>query len=303
MLGFDFRHVFKHKLIDALKNLKLSWNAERRVHTYEGGTRMAYPPSGYNKVFEDRFDAPLNKKEWRFGMPWGDFHNGYLHQYYDTTGNMAYVAPEGLALELRKVPKTFKRSELPEWKQKGLPEEFTIPVGVGFVSTKQTWQYGWFEAWIKLPKGQSFWPAFWSSAIDSWPPEIDILEAYSERGPKYDGPTISQHWRYRPNRQIRPNLHYGLDELENRDHYIGYDIPVAECTERFVQYACLWEKDRIEIYYDGYKVQECTDPKILKWFNEGGKHYFILNHGLHNDHPENPDESAMLIRSFKVFQK
>src|SRR6056300_1325505 len=130
MLGFDFRHVFKHKLIDALKNLKLSWDAERRVHTYEGGTRMAYPPSGYNKVFEDRFDAPLNKKEWRFGMPWGDFHNGYLHQYYDTTGNMAYVAPEGLALELRKVPKTWKKSDLPEWKQKDLPEEFTIPVGV-----------------------------------------------------------------------------------------------------------------------------------------------------------------------------
>jgi hypothetical protein len=303
MLGFDFRHVFKHKLIDALKNLKLSWDAERRVHTYEGGTRMAYPPSGYNKVFEDRFDAPLNKKEWRFGMPWGDFHNGYLHQYYDTTGNMAYVSPEGLVLELRKIPKTWKKSDLPEWKQKDLPEEFTIPVGVGFVSTKQTWQYGWFEAWIKLPKGQSFWPAFWSSAIDSWPPEIDILEAYSERGPKYNGPTISQYWRYRPNRQIRPNLHYGKTEDGTKDDYIGYDIPVAECTERFVQYACLWEEDRIEIYYDGYKVQECTDPKILKWYNEGGKHYFILCHGLHNDYPENPDESAMLIRSFKVFQK
>ena len=106
-------------------------------------------------------------------------------------------------------------------------------------------------------------------------------------------------WWKKPNRKIQPNLYFA-----NQDNYRSYDVPVAKCTERFVQYVCHWEKDFIRIYYDGTLVFECTNPKILQHFNgEKDQMFVIFNHGLHQDYPENPDESTMIIRSFSVYQK
>lgn len=43
-------------------------------------------------------------------------------------------------------------------------------------------QYGRFEARIKVPGGQGYWPAFWLlPATGAWPPEIDIVETIGSR--------------------------------------------------------------------------------------------------------------------------
>jgi len=184
-----------------------------------------------------------------------------------------------------------------------MEDEFTVDVCVGLIHSKESWRYGWFEASIKLPEGQAYWPAFWLSGAHSWPPEIDIFEAYSHEGPKYDKPRFFK-WFSRPNQRIQPNLHYGSIEKGTKSMYGPRNIPVADATDRFVQYACLWEEDRIEIYYDGIKVFQCTDPKILETYNASDSHQFIiLNHGLHHGHPDNPDESAMLVKNVIVKQK
>lgn len=305
MIGFKLSQFTKHILKDAWSNFKASVSAEKRALGYKGQFRGVFPGFEYETVFEDKFDNRLNREAWGYAQPWGDFHPGGIHQYYDNDGTLSYVAPEGLILELRNIPKTWKKSELPEWRRDSrLPEEFTIPTGVGYVHSKQTWQYGWFEAWIKLPKGQSYWPAFWLVGENTWPPEIDILEAYSHKGPLYGENTLFGKFRKIPNRKIQPNLHYGVVEDGTKDDYGAYDIPVADATERFVQYACLWEEDRIEIYYDGIRVFQCTDPEILKWFNkENAQQRIILNHGLHENYPENPHESAMIVRKVKVMQR
>lgn len=297
--------LLKHPIKETIKNYINLFRAERHSKKYNGGIRGIFPTPDYKVVFEDKFNNPLNKDKWRYAMPWGDFHPGALHQYYDNDGTLSYVAHEGLVLELRNIPKTFKKSDLPDWRRTpDMPEEFTIPTGVGFVSTKDTWQYGWFEAWIKLPKGQSYWPAFWLSGLNTWPPEIDIFEGYSHLGPRYEGYTFFNRLFKKPNRKIRPNLHYGSTEDGTKDDYKSYDVPVAECTERYVQYVCQWEKDFIRIYYDGVLVMETTDPEVLKWYNKSNaQQYVILNHGLHEDYPNNPDESAMIVKSFKVLQK
>lgn len=292
--------------MEALKNNLRLITAERHSKV-NGDTkpRTILPPEGYSCVFDDNFKQPLNTEVWRYGMPWGDFHSGSLHQYYDNDGTLSYVAPEGLILELRNIPKTWKKSELPDWRQTDeMPEEFTIPTGVGFVSTKQTWKYGWIEGFIKLPKGKSYWPAFWLSGLESWPPEIDIFEGYSHIGPSYEGYKLLNRFIKSPNRKIRPNLHYGNIEDGSKDDYGSYDVPVYNCTEKFVQYVCHWEEEFIRIYYDGILVMETTDPKILYWFNKSdAAQYIILNHGLHMDYPKNPDESAMIVKSISVYQK
>lgn len=291
-------NFIKHKFLDSWVNLKSNVTNYFWARKFKGEERIIVPPSEYRVVFEDDFKQPLNTEKWRYAMPWGDFHGGYLHQYYDTDGTLSYVSPEGLILELRRIPKTWKKSDLPEWRQTSdIPDVLTIPVGVGFVSTKQYWRYGWFEASIKLPKGQSYWNAFWMSGEYTWPPEIDIFEAYSHEGPEYQSNKFKH-------RRIKPNLHYRLVKNNSQKMYGSFNNTVAEATKRFVQYVCHWEENFIKIYYDGKLVLQCTDPKILDWFNKPNSHHFlILNHGLHADHPESPDESAMIVRNVKIYQK
>jgi len=288
-------NFFKHKFKDSLTNLKS--NITNR-YLNNGYGKPITPPDGYVNVFSDEFKKTLNTKAWRYGQSWGEFHPNEPHQYYDNNGTLSYVSSEGLVLELRKYPKTFLKKNIPSWLQKdGMPDEINIPVGVGMVSTIESWRYGWFEGWIQLPKGQSYWNAFWLTALKSWPPEIDIFEGYSEEGPYYNV-------GFTKDRKIQPNLHYGVIEEGTKKMYSPFNNTVKGATERFVQYVCHWEKDFIRIYYDGNLVFQCTDKNILKWFNrEDVSQYIILNHGLHRAHTNNPQESSMLIKSIKVYQK
>ena len=288
------RHKFTDSVSNLLNNVKNSVWAKR----YKGQERSVTPPSDYSIVFQDNFKKPLDTDKWRYAHPWGDFHPQNLDQYYDNDGTLSYVAPEGLVLELRKIPKKIIKSQLPDWRRSpNMPDEFIIPVGIGMITTKEAWQYGWFEAWIQLPMGKTYWNAFWTSGLKTWPPEIDIFEAYTDEGSEYQVGSTK-------NRKIQPNLHYGRIEDGTKKMYRSFNNTVADATERFVQYACHWEKDFIKIYYDGKQVFQCTDPEILKWFNKDDAHqYVILGHGLHEDFPENPDESAMIVKSFSVYQR
>jgi len=293
----------KHNLRETLLNCIHKLRSQVRASNYKGGTRSISCPAGYSPVFVDKFESSLNQENWRYGQPWGDFHQNDLYQYYDTDGRFAYTSPEGLILELRNVPKTYTKSELPDWRQSPqMPDVFTIPTGIGMVTTRNGWQYGWFESWIQLPYGQSYWPAFWLTGINSWPPEIDILEAYSDQSPDYSKKQILG-----KTSRIQPNLHYGVVEDGTKEMYGSYDVAVADCTNRLVQYVCHWEKDFIRIYYDGALVFETTDQKILKWYNgERDQMMVVLNHGRTEKQPSSnglPDESAMIIRSFSVSQK
>lgn len=294
--------LFKHPIRETLRNYSLRWKSFKTYLEKPEGSRGMLPPAGYKQVFLDEFKNKLDLTKWNLGQSWGNFHPGALHQHYDTEGIETYVSKQNtLVLELRHRPLHVIKSQLPEWRQtEDLPEDFTIPYAVGLVTTKESWHYGWFEAEIKLPKGTPLWPAFWLSGKHSWPPEIDILEAYSEHGSDYRDRFL---FKKRPYVKVQPNLHYGVVEEGTKDAYGAYDVPVWNATGRFVQYACWWEKDFIRIYYDGNMVFECTNPEILKWFNEQSHEQFIIiNNGI-QDTGEVPNERAMEVRKVAVYQK
>lgn len=298
----NIKRLRKHGWKETFRNFLLTQKAKRWRSSYKGEVRKISPPMGYESVFKETFKKKLNEKYWRFGQSWGEFHPDHLYQYYDMNGDYSQTSKDGLVLSLRNVPKHYKKSEIKEWSRRpNMPEEFTVDTVVGMVTSKIGWKYGWFEAWIKLPQGQSYWPAFWFSGINSWPPEIDVFEAYSDVGQRYEEKTF---FGKVPDKKIQPNLHYGV-EGKSYDQYGPYNVAVANSTERFVQYICHWERNFIRIYYDGILIFETTNKEILKWYNGSKDELGVLfNHGRTKKQPNSlPDESDMIVRSFEVFQK
>ena len=116
------------------------------------------------------------------------------------------------------------------------------------MNTRDAWQYGYFEARLKLPKGKGTWPAFWAMPKNytSWPGdgEIDIMEEVG----------------YHPN-YVSSSIH-----CNSYNHSIGTqktaEVLVPTAQEDFHVYALEWTADYIKTYVDG---------KLLFTFNNDKK--------------------------------
>ena len=109
---------------------------------------------------------------------------------------------------------------------------------------KKYWKYGYVEANIKLPEGNSgIWPAFWmmpnESVYGSWPRsgEIDIME--------YSPGSVAN--------ACYSTLHHSSSEADaGTDVYPSLGRTVIDNrTNEFHKYGILWTQDYIETFYDG----------------------------------------------------
>ncbi|MGE5538951.1 MAG: family 16 glycosylhydrolase, partial [Gemmatimonas sp.] len=125
----------------------------------------------------------------------------------------------------------------------------------GLITTEGmfTQTYGYFEIRAQLPQGQGMWPAFWLLPADkSWPPEIDVLEAFGQTNANGEGGATSVHvgaitsnwatgggggWVNMP----------GAANIYNGYHTYGVD----------------WEADKITYYIDGQQVYQVTTPSDM----------------------------------------
>lgn len=290
------KHYTQRTLISNIKNLWYQFRAWQRSNKdTEQAPGPATPPSDYNLVFQDNF-TELNWEHWRTGHPWGrNVHPDWQWKWWPhrselTKYQVVYPTPEGLALELRNFPRIFKRVDLPEWQRKGAQlSEWKADYCMGCISSRETYTHGWFEAEIKVPSGRGQWAAFWLSGSENWPPEIDIFETYKREDQV----------------EPKPNVHFGTGKhwKEGKRDMGAPRIHIKSPEERWIKYAVHWTGDFIRFYYDGHLVQEMTIPAALKQNSQS--QYIILNNGCEN--PDelkfNPDESGMLVRSIKVYQK
>jgi hypothetical protein len=284
------KHYLQRTPWNNLYNFWLQFKAWMLSRKEVSGERKANPPKGYEIVFEDSFtEESLNPEEWRYGHPWGFFHTDQLWWYWSE--DATFLSGESLILENKYLPKTIYKKDLPKWQQKPeLPDEFTLPWASGLISSKRSFTYGWIEAEIKLPVEKMQWSAFWLSGTNSWPPEIDIFEAYTDQ----DVNEI----------EMRPNIHWGTGNTwqEGKKDYGAPRIFVKSPEERFVQYAIHWTDNFIKFYFDGQLVQVAKNKKMLK--TNGQDQYLVLNNGLKQPDGENqPTEGRMEIRNLKVYQK
>lgn len=121
-----------------------------------------------------------------------------------------------------------------------------------------SFSFGTFSAEIQLPSGKGLWPSFWLVGDGNWPPEIDIMEAWSGCGNYLklfiaQPPYVQVSWR------TTTNVHYNDENMEHRS--IGTrNIPWIKQTKNpefnFIKYECEWLPDRITIKANGKKVRE-----------------------------------------------
>ena len=220
-------------------------------------------------IFEDNFES-FNKDIWRIGQPWGKFHPNYTYQYY---GDMSvFVKNDCLVLNQIHSPK-----KLTEFENGKI---YDIPYSVGLVTSYESYGYGFYEFEIEPPNGIGLWPAVWLSCADSWPPEIDIFEGYSDRKANYGF-------------KLQSNLHFNLgDKKENsgaRNHPVN-------TRHRKLKLGCWWSSDFIKIYYNGHLVRQITSDYILKWFRDK-KMIVVLNNAIR---PEYFKQIESQISEFKI---
>jgi beta-glucanase (GH16 family) len=224
--------------------------------------------SGYNWITQER---------------WGNIHPDKSYNWYDPSA--VEVIGEDLILKTHYNPKEFIVNN----------EKIISNYGVGLVSNTTEFGYGYFEIEAKLPAGRNLWPAFWMWSFDSWPPEIDILEAYSSiKKPSYFKlylDSLLGFWN------VQTNYHYRT-ENENKSvggktHWFGFKNP----QKNFIKYGCLWEEDQIVFCYNGRVVRTIKDKKILNSL-KGTKMNVILNNHIRED-IGNFGSSEFIIKSFK----
>ena len=205
--------------------------------TGNSGNNGGNPPpaqSDWTMVWNDEFSGTtLDDTKWR------------LENFGDGFGNLEkqYYKPENAVIEDGKLVIEAKKESY-----KGC--DYTSAK----LFSKADWKYGKFEARIKLPLGQGFWPAFWMMPTDGvyggWAAsgEIDIMEAKGRIPDEAYG-----------------TLHYG-GAWPNNTHSLGgekYKFSVGQTIEQFHTYSVEWEPGEFRWYVDGnlYKTQNDWDTQ------------------------------------------
>lgn len=181
-------------------------------------------------------------------------------------------------------------------------------IACGLIRSIKPFSYGTFSADIKLPHGYNLWPSFWLSGDTNWPPEIDIMEAWT-----YDDrpfrlftskfPYINPGWR------TTTNVHYLEDTLSKKDcgsENISIFKQWKNPSNNFINYKVDWFPNEI-IFYVNNKVVRRINNEISKDLTKN------LNHPdkgfemdvIFNVFCENPGvikvnlNTPMIIKNFK----
>lgn len=151
-----------------------------------------------------------------------------------------------------------------DWPERG--EIITQNYTSGKVRSKGLahWQYGRFEARIKLPQGQSTWPAFWmlpeNNSYGPWPlsGEIDIMEAVNlgARCEDCQG-SITEN-------RSSAALHFGKTWPENKFRARKAILPNG--PDAYHIFALEWSEGQIDWFVDDVKIFSMEQHD---WFTGG----------------------------------
>lgn len=241
-------------------------------------------PDGYRLVWHDEFEQDtvlLNAENWTHEVWRKGFVNNELQEYVN------HKTPNGQLVTEVKNGRLLIHC---------VKENGKIYSGRVYAKVHEGWQYGYFEASIKLPKGRGTWPAFWMMPVNfrSWPAdgEIDIMEEVG----------------YHPN-YVSSSLHANA-HVHSNGTQVTHEMLCEGAEDGFHTYAMLWTAQNITTYVDG-RLQLSYDNRGLgrdDWPYEN-PFYVIFNlaWGGNWGGSQGVDERAlpatMEVEYIRVFQK
>lgn len=239
--------------------------------------------NGKVMVFSDDFNnTQLDRSKWAFCYDWkkpnetGCTNAGNFEQQWYTESQVG-VKDGALVLTAVKEPVAVSVN--------GSAKEFLyrsgmVNSGAGATDDKARWAgtYGYFEARIKVEKGQGIWPAFWLLPTDrAWPPEIDVMEFL---GGKPGEILQTVHWAAADGQHQKSDFVVkGNEDYSNAWH----------------TYAVDWKPSGIDWYIDGVKTRSYTGANVPNKPME-----VILNLAVGGLLPGNADGSTPFPREMRV---
>jgi len=177
----------------------------------------------------------------------------------------------------------------------------------GMIRSKWSNHYGYWEARMKLARGQGFWPGFWLLAGGGgWQAEIDIME-------NWDGPTEGLHM-YHVNTIAEGTKAKGeVEESKLHDKWRSYRVADRDDTANHLDadyhtYGLEWLPDRCRFYFDDTLIWD----RKYRWYKDGNKlarpAEVIVNLAVGSNSQGGPDEttpfpSSVGVKHIRVWDK
>lgn len=229
--------------------------------------------TGYQLVWSDEFNgSAVDTTNWGFEIG-GEGYGNHEQEYYQ---------PKNATVENGNLVITGKKETVGK-------NHYTSARML--TKGKHEFLYGRFEARIKIPVAQGFWPAFWmlGANIDSvgWPKsgETDIMEHINT-----------------------DSLIYGTLHWDNNGHVQKGDTLQSTPSDYHV-YAVEWDSSSIRWYLDTIKYHEVSIANNINSTEEFHKpSYLLLNFALGGDWPgQKIDDSKLPAKMYvdyvRVYQK
>jgi len=227
-----------------------------------GITPFLYYEVSYYEKYDFQHEDSLDSFQYK--PDWGYYHPKNLIQWYDS--NAAKLTSNGLELLITNNWHTDKN--------------IMIGVGIGYVMSKKSYGYGLFEWNVVLPKGKQLWPAIWLTDSITWPPEIDVLEAYSDDKMNYG-------------RRLNSNVFFGKTPSHSQLGAMKHGNLIDK--DEVLNLKLVWVENSIKIYYNNYLVRKITDKDIIKHFR-GRQMKVIMNNAIRKE----SSFSDMILRPFII---
>jgi beta-glucanase (GH16 family) len=194
--------------------------------------------AGYKLTFDDEFNG-LSVSQTGAGTTWADIRAAWrLNANVDIGfGDSAFVDPaSGIN------PFSIANGELTIQAVQA-PSSIVGPGhwASGLLDTAASFsqEYGYFEMRAQLPAGTGVWPAFWMlPANGTWPPEIDVLEAYGDTS-------------------LYQTVHTGVT---GTDTYQITSSVQPSMVSGYHTYGVNWNASTITFYFDGQVVGSQPTP-------------------------------------------
>lgn len=223
--------------------------------------------SNYQLTIIDNFNS-YDEIRWIKTQYFGEINTSYHWQF--CSPESVLFTSDGLYLEQKYNERTTEYWD---------GNSYNTKYDVGCLTSRNPFYHGLYEFDVILPIGQSLWASVWLTGYESWPPEIDIMESYSDYDCKYDSRLNSNTWFGNYN-QSRAKKHLRVKD---------------EDLKRPITFSLIWERDKMEFYMNGFKTRVITNSELLKYF-EDKPMYVVMNNAIR----ENMDADTSQISNFII---